>query len=84
MGDNYDETTLHTGTKGSIRNKERTIRDTVSRLQNEGGGEANLLDVLNEAEKLGINRNDAENIIEKLCLNGTLMRPTGYETLAIV
>jgi len=84
MGENFDETTLHTGTKGSVRNKERTIRDIVSRLQNEAGGVADLLDVLNEAEGMGINRSDAENIIEKLCLNGTLMRPTGYETLAIV
>ena len=84
MGENFDETSLQTGKKGSVRNKEKAIRDIVSRLQNEGGGEADFLEVLNEAESIGISRDKAEDIIEKLCLNGTLMRPTGYETLAIV
>jgi len=83
MGDNFDETTLQTGTKGTVRNKERTIRNIVSKLQNEGGGVANLLDVLNEAESMGINRQKAEDIIDKLCQNGTFIRPTGYETLMI-
>ena len=84
MGENFDETSLQTGKKGSVRNKEKAIRDIVSKLQNEGGGVADFLEVLNEAEGMGINRQKAEDIIEKLCLNGTLMRPTGYETLAIV
>ena len=38
-----------------------------------------------ESEKLGIDRNTAETIIEKLVLNGTLMRPSLVDgTLAIV
>ena len=85
MGENYDETSNASGKKTSVRNKERTIRDIVSTLQNDGDGVANSLDVYNEAEKLGIDRNTAETIIEKLVLNGTLMRPSLVDgTLAIV
>jgi len=85
MGENYDETSNASGKKTSVRNKERIIRDIVSTLQNDGDGVANSLDVYNEAEKLGIDRNTAETIIEKLVLNGTLMRPSLVDgTLAIV
>ena len=46
---------------------------------------ANSLDVYNEAEKVGIDRNNAETIIEKLVLSGTLMRPSLVDgTLSIV
>jgi replicative DNA helicase Mcm len=79
MGDKFDETTLQTGTKGAVRNKERTIRNIVSKLQNEGGGDAQMLDILNEAESMGINREKAEYIIEKLLQMGGLYRPSGYE-----
>lgn len=85
MGEDYDETSNASGKKTSVRNKERTIRDIVSTLQTDGDGVANSLDVYNEAEKLGIDRNTAETIIEKLVLNGTLMRPSLVDgTLAIV
>jgi replicative DNA helicase Mcm len=85
MGEDYDETSTASGKKTSVRNKERTIRDIVSTLQNDGDGIVNSIDVYNEAEKLGIDRNTAETIIEKLVLNGTLMRPSLVDgTLAIV
>ena len=85
MGENYDETSTASGKKTSVRNKERTIRDIVSTLQNDGDGVVNSIDVYNEAEKVGIDRNTAETIIEKLVLNGTLMRPSLVDgTLAIV
>lgn len=85
MGENYDETSTASGVKTNVRNKERIIRDIVSTLQNDGDGIVNSIDVYNEAEKLGIDRNTAETIIEKLVLNGTLMRPSLVDgTLAIV
>ena len=85
MGEDFDETSTYAGKKGSVRNKERTIRDIVLTLQNDGDGVVNSIDVYNEAEKVGIDRNTAETIIEKLVLNGTLMRPSLVDgTLAIV
>ena len=39
---------------------------------------------LNEAERLDISREKAEEVIDKLNQNGRLMRPTGYDTLQIV
>ena len=85
MGEDFDETSTYAGKKGTVRNKERTIRDIVSTLQNDGDGVVNSIDVYNEAEKVGIDRNNAETIIEKLVLNGTLMRPSLVDgTLAIV
>jgi len=85
MGEDYDETSTASGVKTNVRNKERAIRDIVTTLQNDGDGIVNSIDVYNEAEKLGIDRNTAETIIEKLVLNGTLMRPSLVDgTLAIV
>ncbi len=85
MGEDFDETSTYAGKKGSVRNKEKAIRDIVSTLQNDGNGIANSIDVYNEADKLGIDRNNAETRIEKLVLNGTLMRPSLVDgTLAIV
>lgn len=56
----------------------------MSTLQNESGGSANLLEVLTEAERNDINRGKAEDIIDKLCREGRMMRPSGYETLQVV
>jgi DNA replicative helicase MCM subunit Mcm2 (Cdc46/Mcm family) len=56
----------------------------VERLSANGDGFAQLVDVLNEAERLDISREKAEEVIDKLNQNGRLMRPTGYDTLQIV
>ena len=60
------------------------IIDIVSVLQNDSGTAANLLDVLTEAERRDIPRSKAEDIIDKLCRDGRMMRPSGYDTLQIV
>jgi replicative DNA helicase Mcm len=48
MGEHFDETTMQSGKKGTVRNQEKIILDLVSTLQNESGGSANLLEVLTE------------------------------------
>tara|TARA_B100001996_G_scaffold377337_1_gene359811 strand:- start:362 stop:2476 length:2115 start_codon:yes stop_codon:yes gene_type:complete len=84
MGENFDETAMQSNKKGSARHAERTILDIIDRFQKNGGGVAQLLDVINEAERENIPRSKAEEIIEKLNQNGRLMRPNGYDTLQIV
>ena len=84
MGENFDLTTIESGKKGTVRNQEKFILDTVSLLQNESGNHADLLAVLNEAERRDIPRAKAEDIIDKLCRDGRMMRPGGYETLQVV
>ena len=58
--------------------------DIVSALQNDSGTSAALLDVLTEAERKDIPRAKAEDIIDKLCRDGRMMRPSGYDTLQLV
>lgn len=84
MGENFDETSVHSGKKTAARNQERTIYDIVSTLQNQSGTYATLIDVLNDAERSGISRAKAEDIIEKMCRDGRMMRPSGYQTLQLV
>jgi DNA replicative helicase MCM subunit Mcm2 (Cdc46/Mcm family) len=84
MGENFDLTTIESGKKGSARNQEKTIIDIVSVLQNQSGTSANLLDVLTDAERKDIPRSKAEDIIDKLCRDGRMMRPSGYDTLQVV
>ena len=84
MGENFDLTTIESGKKGKVRNQEKFIIDTVATLQNESGNHADLLAVLTEAERNDIPRSKAEDIIDKLCREGRMMRPGGYETLQVV
>lgn len=84
MGENFDITTIESGKKGKVRNQEKIIIDIVSVLQNDSGTSANLLDVLTEAERRDIPRSKAEDIIDKLCRDGRMMRPSGYDTLQVV
>ena len=84
MGENFDETAIASNQKGKARHAERSILDIVERLSANGEGFAQLVDVLNEAERLDISRDKAEEVIDKLNQNGRLMRPTGYDTLQIV
>ena len=84
MGENYDETAIASNQKGKARHAERSILDIVERLSANGDGFAQLVDVFNEAERLDISRQKAEEVIDKLNQNGRLMRPTGYDTLQIV
>ncbi len=83
MGGNFDETTLVTGKKGTVRNREKTIMEIVAALAANGGGVAQLLDVFNEAERYDIDRTTAEDVIDKLCQHGRMLRPSGYDTLQI-
>ena len=84
MGEDFDLTTIESGKKGQVRNQEKTIMDIVSVLQNDSGTSAALLDVLTEAERKDIPRAKAEDIIDKLCRDGRMMRPSGYDTLQLV
>lgn len=81
MGDNYDETTMNSGKKGTVRNRERTIIDIVNRIHLETREVVSLTDVLNEAEKMDIKREIVEDIIEQMVRDGRLMSPRGYGTL---
>ena len=65
MGENFDMTTIESGKKTSVRNREKIIYDIVSRLQNESGKHAQRVDVYTEAERHDISRGQAEDIIEK-------------------
>jgi DNA replicative helicase MCM subunit Mcm2 (Cdc46/Mcm family) len=80
MGGNYDETALHTGQKGSARNRQRIMLDIVSTLAVANGGVAQHNDVLNEAERHKIDRGAAEDILDKFHQDGKLYRPGGYDT----
>jgi len=67
-----------------IRTQEKVILEIVSQIQNQVGTYANLLDVITEAERKEIPRTKAEDIIDKLCRDGRMMRPGGYETVQVV
>ena len=81
MGENFDETTLQSGKKANTRNRERTILEIVRRIHMETGQPVPLNDVFNEAARLDIARDAAEDIIEAMCTDGRLFRPL-YDTLA--
>jgi replicative DNA helicase Mcm len=81
MGENFDETTLQSGKKATARNRERTILEIVRRIYVETGQIVSLNDVLTEAGRSDITRDAAEDLIDALCRDGRLMRPSGYETL---
>ena len=82
----YDESLIRAGTnpKAMVRNQEKVIINIIKRLQQENGSSANLLDLLTEAERNEIQRGRAEDIADKLCRDGRLMRPSGYDTLQCV
>lgn len=84
MGGEFDETTLHSGKKAKARDREKIIMDTIADLASSGGGQCKRIDVLNHLEKYNINRDTAEDIIDKLVESGRVFRPGGYETLALI
>lgn len=66
------------------RNQEKVLIDIVSVLQNDTGAAASLIDVLTEGERRDIPRSKAEDIIDKLCRDGRMMRTSGYDSLMVV
>jgi replicative DNA helicase Mcm len=87
MGEHFDMTSIETGKNTSARNQERTILEIISTLQNQSTEQvkvANVLEVFNEADTYKISRAKTEDIIEKLVLDGRIMRPSGYDTLQVV
>ena len=84
MGGAFDETTLHSGKKAKLRNREQIIVLAVSNLSAaSGNGFADLSEVLNEAQRYEISGDIAEKIIDKMVGQGRLYRPKGYNTLAV-
>jgi len=84
MGENFDETALHTGKKATARNSERILLDIIGDLQAASTDNlkvANLIDIFNEAQNNNIDRNKVEDMIEKMIREGRLMRPRGYDTI---
>ena len=67
--------------KKGMRQLERSILEIVRRIFLETGETVILNDVLNEAERMDIGRDVAEVIVDELCRDGRLMRPSGYHTL---
>ena len=82
MGENYDETTMASGKKPTARNRERALIEIVRRIHMETGEPANKNEVLTEAERRGINRDTAEEIIGELVKEGTIFAPR-FDTLAM-
>ena len=82
MGDSFDENTIVTGKKGGTRNRERIILEIVERMCREMGGDVELNVVLNEAERMEINRPIAEDIIDRHVTAGTMFRPS-YDSLNV-
>jgi Arc/MetJ-type ribon-helix-helix transcriptional regulator len=82
---NNEAVLIETTIKRGRYHGERTILDIIDRFQkHEDKGYAQLLDVIQEAERENIPRSKAEEIIEKLNQTGRLMRPHGYDTLLVV
>ena len=84
MGENFDETALHTGKKAGARNSERILLDIIGDLQAASTDNikvASLIDIFNEAQSHNIDRNKVEDMIEKMIREGRLMRPRGYESI---
>lgn len=84
MGENFDETALHTGKKATARNSERILLDIIGDLQAASTDNikvANLIDIFNEAQNNNIDRNKVEDMIEKMIREGRLMRPRGYDSI---
>ena len=67
---------LGSGKKATNRNRERTILEIVRRIFAETGVSANMADVLTEAGRLDMNRDTAIDIVDTLCMDGRIMRPT--------
>ena len=84
MGENFDETALHTGKKAGARNSERILLDIIGDLQSASTDNikvASLIDIFNEAQSHNIDRTKVEDMIEKMIREGRLMRPRGYESI---
>ncbi|MBQ59972.1 MAG: hypothetical protein CMA66_05420 [Euryarchaeota archaeon] len=84
MGENFDETALHTGKKAGARNSERILLDIIGDLQAASTDNikvASLIDIFNEAQSHNIDRTKVEDMIEKMIREGRLMRPRGYESI---
>ena len=84
MGENFDETALHTGKKATARNSERILLDIIGDLQAASTDNikvANIIDIFNEAQNHNIDRNKVEDMIEKMIREGRLMRPRGYDSI---
>ena len=69
--------------RGGVRNREKLIMEIVAELATINGGIAQLQDVFNEAERYDLDRSTAEDVIERLCQHGRMLRPSGYDTLQI-
>lgn len=84
MGENFDETALHTGKKATARNSERILLDIIGDLQAASTDNikvANIIDIFNEAQSHNIDRSKVEDMIEKMIREGRLMRPRGYDSI---
>ena len=76
MGENFDETTIHSGKKPTKRNRERAIVEIVRRITLESGKAANLNDVLTEAGRLDISQDIAMDIIDALVTDWSINAST--------
>ena len=66
------------------REQEKVLIEVVTLIQNQSGQAADLMDVLMEAQRLGISRERAEDIVDKMCREGRMIRPAGYTSLQVV
>ena len=79
-----DLTTMESGKKPTTRNREQSILEIIEKFAIDGGtGFANLNEVFLEANRLNIDKSQAEEIIDKLVSGGRLYRPSGYETIGL-
>lgn len=80
----YDETILQTGRKSYVRSKERRIIETVRDVSAKNHrGIADLNQVLAECTNGELSIETAKEMIEKMVIEGSLLRPRGFDTLMV-
>lgn len=79
MGENFDETTIHSGRSTSKRNIERNIKSFIIQEYDRTTNSVHLNEVLTEMEKYNAGRQQVEDILDHLVNVGDLFRPTGRD-----
>ena len=78
MGDNYDETTMHTGMTPTKRDLRGKIMQVIMEYQNENGGrQMPLTELYSIMDQGNYDRSEVERLMEKLSLDGHVFHQSG-------
>ena len=80
LGSNFDETTITSGRATTKRNKEQLITSFVVREYQKTDQPIEIHTILNGMEEHRMGKNQVEDILDDLCNNGTLFRPSGRDS----